>query len=121
MRDFNAKLFLYSALYLPKAWVAKLHHLLGFRIDEMVVLPILVRLLVLSAVVPKLVLNNQPAVEEQVDGVVQSGTTDAILVVLHPVIQRFDVEVAINGVNLLENGKPLRGLAEFVTMQIVSE
>ena len=64
MRDFNAQLFFYRPLYLKQAWVAKLHDGLRLQIDEMVVLAELVGALVLRAVVPKLVLDDQTAVEQ---------------------------------------------------------
>ena len=70
MRDFNAQMFLNRLLDFQQSWVAKLQHLLGFNVDEVVVLAELVGTLVLSAVVSKLVLDDQSAVQQQFDGVV---------------------------------------------------
>ena len=64
MCNLNAELFLDGTLDLKQAWVAKLHDSLRFQVDEMVVLAELVRALVLCAVVPELVLDDQTAVEQ---------------------------------------------------------
>ena len=70
MRDLHAKLLLDGALDFEQARVAKLHDLFRLKVDEMVVLAELVGALVLCAVVPELVLDDQGTIQEQVDGVV---------------------------------------------------
>ena len=70
MRNFNTQLFLNGALDLKQAWVAKLHDGLRLQVDEMVVLAELVGALVLRAVVPELVLDDQAAFEQQVDSII---------------------------------------------------
>ena len=112
MRNLNTQLFFNRPLDFKQAWVTKLHDALRFQIDEMVVLAELVGAFVLRTVVPKLVFDDQAAVEQQVDGVVQSGSADTVLVVFHAVIQRVDVEMPIGGVDFLQDGKTLRGLAQ---------
>ena len=87
MRNFHPQLFLNRALDFKQARVAKLHHGFRFQVDEMIVLAELVRAFVLRAVVPKLVLDDQPTVQQQVDGIIQGGATDAVLVVLHLVVE----------------------------------
>ena len=111
MRNLHAKLLLNRLLDFEKSWVAKLHHVLRLHVDEMVVLAELVGTLVLCAVVPKLVLDDQAAIQQQLDGVVKRGAADAIFVVLHLVIERVDVEVPICRIDFLEDGKTLGGLA----------
>ena len=87
----------------------------------MVVLAELVGAFILRAVVPKLVLDDQAAVEQEVDGVVECGTTDAVLVVFHLVVQRVDVKMSIGGVNLLEDGKTFWGLPQFPPLKVIDE
>ena len=70
VRDFHAELLLDRALYLQQARVAEFHDLFRLDVYEMVVLAELVGTLVLRAVVPKLVLDDQPAVQQQVDGII---------------------------------------------------
>ena len=70
MRDFHAELFLDRSLDFKQSWVAKLHDLFRFHIDEMVVLAELVGAFVLRAVVSELVLDDQSAVQQQVDGII---------------------------------------------------
>ena len=112
MRDFNAKLFLDRTLDFKQSRVAKLHHRFRLDVDEMVVLAELVRPLILCAVVPKLVLDDQAAVQQQVDGIVERGAANAVLVVFHLVVERVDVEVPVVRVNLLEDGETLRRLSK---------
>ena len=70
MRDLNAQLFFNGSLDFKQAWVAELHNLFCLQVDEMVVLAELVGTLVLCAIVPELVLDDQAAVQKQVDGVI---------------------------------------------------
>ena len=70
---------------------------------------------------PELVLDDQPAVQQQVDGVVKRGTTDAVLVVFHYVIQRVDVEMAVDGIDFFKDGETLWRFAQLATHQVVDE
>ena len=63
MGNLNTQLFLNRPLDFKQARVAKLHDGFRFDVDEMVVLAELVGTLILRAVVPKLVLDDQAAVE----------------------------------------------------------
>ena len=121
MCNLNAELFLNGTLDFKQPRVAKLHYRLRFDVNEMVVLTEFVRAFVLCAVVAKLVLDDQTAVQQQVDGVVQGGTTDAVLVVFHLVIERVDVEMPVGGVNLFEDGKTFRRLPQLPSLKIVDE
>ena len=112
MRNLNTQLFFYRPLDFKQARVTEFHDTLRLQIDEMVVLAELVGAFVLRTVVPKLVFDDQTAVEQQVDGVIQSGSADAVLVVFHAVIQRVDVEMPVSSVDFLEDGKSLRSLAQ---------
>ncbi len=70
MRNLHAELFLDRLLDFEKPWVAKLHHAFGVEVNEVVVLAELVGALVLRAVVPKLVLDDQAAVEQQFNRII---------------------------------------------------
>ena len=87
MRNLNTQLLFNGSLDFKQSWVAKLHDLFRLNVDEMVVLAELVRAFILRAVVPKLVLDDQPTVQKQVDGIVQGGPTDTVLVIPHPIVQ----------------------------------
>ena len=63
MRNLNAQLLFNRPLDFKQARVAKFHDGLRLQVDEMVVLAELVGALVLRAIVPKLVLDDQTAVE----------------------------------------------------------
>ena len=70
MRNLNTQLVLNGALDFKQTGVAKLHDLFRFHVDEMVVLAELVGAFVLRAVVSELVLDDQSAVQQQVDGII---------------------------------------------------
>ena len=70
MRNLHPQLLFYRFLDLQKARVAKLHDGFGFQVDEVVVLAELVGAFVLSAVVPKLVLDDKPTVQKEINGIV---------------------------------------------------
>ncbi len=70
MRNLNTQLLLNRPLDLQQSRVAKLHDGLRLQIDEMVVLTELVGAFVLRAVVPKLMLDDQAAVQEQIDSII---------------------------------------------------
>ena len=112
MRNLNTQLFFDRPLDFEQARVTEFHDTLRLQIDEMVVLAELVGAFVLRTVVSKLVFDDQTAVEQQVDSVIQSGSADAVLVVFHAVIQRVDVEMPVSSVDFLEDGKSLGSLAQ---------
>ena len=70
MRNLNTQLLLDRSLNLQQSRVAELHDAFRLQVDEMVVLAELVGSFVLRAVVPKLVLDDQTAVQEQVDSII---------------------------------------------------
>ena len=70
MRNLNTQLFFNRPLDFKQAWVAELHHRLRLQVNEMVVLAELVGAFVLRAVVPELVLDDQAAVQKQIDGII---------------------------------------------------
>ena len=87
MRNLNTQLFLNRSLDLQQTRVAELHDGFRLQIDKMVVLAELVGTFILCAVVAELVLDDQTAVQKQVNSVVQGGPADAVLVVFHLVVQ----------------------------------
>ena len=70
MRNLNTQLFFDRPLDFKQTRVAKFHDGFRFHVDEMVVLAELVGSFVLRAVVPKLVLDDQAAVQEQIDSII---------------------------------------------------
>ena len=70
MRNLNTQLLLNRPLDLKQSRVAKLHDGLRLQVDEMVVLTELVGAFVLRTVVPELMLDDQTAVEQQVDSII---------------------------------------------------
>ena len=70
MRNLNTQLFFDRPLDFKQTRVAEFHDGFRFHVDEMVVLAELVGTFILRAVVPKLVLDDQAAVEQKVNGII---------------------------------------------------
>ncbi len=121
MRDFHTQLPLDGLLDFQQSGIAVLHYLAGVEIHKMVVLAELVRTLVLCAVVAELVLDYQIAVQQQLDGVVQGGTAHTVFAVFHLVVEILDVEMPVGTVDLLQDGKTLRGLAKMMVVKVFGE
>lgn len=108
-------------LDLLDARVTELEHLATILTDEMVVLRILVRLLKIGNVLTELMLGHEFAVEQQFNGVVKRGSADAIILLLHLQVERFDVEMSDTRIDLSEDSEPLRGFPVSVLLQVVGE
>ncbi len=62
--------------------VAKLDHL-SIGKDNVVVVPVKIRFFVMGLVLPKLMFANQPAFQQEFNGIVEGSPTYAIVLVLH--------------------------------------
>ena len=109
MRDHYPQILFDGLLDFQQSGIAVLQHFSGVQIDEMVMLPELVRTFVLGAVVAELVFDHQIAVQEQLDGVVKGGSADTVFVVFHLVVQLLNVEMPMGGVYFLQDRISLRG------------
>ena len=70
MRNLNTQLLFNRPLDFKETRVTELHDGLRLQVDEMIVLAELVGALVLRTVVSKLMLDDQSAVEQEVDGII---------------------------------------------------
>ena len=89
------------------ARIAKFQNLTRVCEDDVVVLPDAVALFELSGFVAKLVPTHQPAVNQQLHGIVKRRPADPVVAALHVDIQRLHIEVPLEGIDLGQNGKPL--------------
>ncbi len=103
------------------ARIAELHHLAAFGADHVIVLAKAVRTLVLGLLRAELVFAHQPCLHQQVHGVVQGGPAHAVLRQFHTAVQLLDIEVAVQRVDLLQNGEALRCFAVPALLQVVAE
>ena len=118
MHDLDIEQFLERSLDLLDAGIAKLDDFTRVGEDDVVVLLDAVALLVLGDFFAKLVLADQIAIDEQLYRVVERRTADPVFLRLHGGKQRLDVEVPVEVVYLLQDGKALRGLAVAVLLEV---
>ena len=89
--------------------------------DEVVVGLGVVSALVLRLVLSELVLEDEPALEEQLYGVVERGAAYTIVLLLHEGVELLNVEMALTAVNLVEDGETLRCFAMPLGLEVFSE
>lgn len=109
--NFNAEYLFDGFFYRLDPRVAKLDHLSGIRHNDVVMLLVKIRLLVMALVLAKLVAAHQPAVQQQLYGVVERSAANAVVLVLHLDIQRLNVKMLLAVVYLLKNRVAFGGFA----------
>lgn len=108
-------------LYLLQARIAKFKNVLAILADEVVVLPVHIGFLVHGLVLTELMLGDQFAVEQHINGIVKRGATHLVLLAFHVVIQGLDIEVAINAVNFLQNGESLGCFTQVLFFEVIGK
>ena len=104
-----------------EVFVLKLRHLAALNANLMVVGVAVVALLILRRVA-ELMLDDQPRVDEQDDGIVEGSPADTeLFLVGHQRVERVDVEMAVNGVDGIKNGKAFGSLPMPVRIEIFGE
>lgn len=111
MVHIEAKYFAHGRLDLLDARVAELKDLLTVLADQVVVLLVRVRLLKAGQVLAELMTGDQLRFQQQVNGIIQGGATDAKPFILHADKKRFDIEVFVHRVDLLQDSEALRGFS----------
>ena len=106
---------------LLKVFVLKLDYFATLGTNHMMVGVAVVTLLILGGVA-KLVLDNQPGIDEQNNGIVKRGAAyPKVLVVGHKRIKRVDIKMSVNGINRVEYGIAFGRLAMSVRIKIFGE
>ena len=100
------------------AWITELNHFTGIGNDHVVVLLGSMRFFKLRDVLPELVFAHQITSQQQFDGVVQCGTGNAVILVLHLNVQGFDIEMSFVIVDFRKDGKTFRRFSVPVLLQI---
>lgn len=72
---------------LLNAWVTEFQYLSGIKIYQVIMLHAPVCPLKLGNVLAELVFDHQVAIQQQFNGIVQSGPADAVILILHENIQ----------------------------------
>ena len=101
--------------------IAELDHIAGIHFNQVVVLHAPVGLFELCNVLSELMLYHQAAIEEQLYGIVESGPADPVVFVLHEDVERLDIEMAVPGIDLIQDGITFGCFAVPLLLQIVSE
>jgi hypothetical protein len=107
--------------YLLKPGVAKFEYLAAVHTNEMVMVPVAVRLLIHGMIGTELMFGNQLALHQHIKRIVHGGAAHIAVIALHLQVQFFRIEVVFAIVNFLEDGKALRCLALLVIFKIGSK
>lgn len=101
--------------------IAKLEEFITIHADEMVVLPVTVRALVLGLIFTELVPYDQIAFQQQIERIIYSGATHPGLILPHSQEQLVRIEVIVVGIGLLQYSKSFRGLPLVALLQEPAE
>ena len=101
--------------------IAEFEQMIAVQADQMVVLPVAVRALVLRLLLAELVLDNQITLDEQVERIVDGCPTDADFLRLKSDVELVRIEMAGRPVHFLEDGKSLRSLPLASVLQEIAE
>jgi len=82
-------------------WITELYHFPGIGKDDVVMLSVKVRFLVLRLVLTELMFSDQSGIYQQVDGVIQGSSTYTIVLVLHDDVKRLDIKMFITIIYLM--------------------
>jgi len=102
--DLNIKNLLNGFFNRLDARVTKLNHLARVGHDDVVVILVKIRFLVMRLVLPKLVFADQCAIKQQFNGIVQGGAAHAIVLVFHFEVEMLNVKMVLAIVNFLKDG-----------------
>lgn len=101
--------------------VLKLRHLATLGTDLVVMRISIVAFFILGGGT-KLVLDDQPCIDQQNDGIVKGSPADTeILMICHERVERIDIEMAIDRIDRVEYGIAFGGLAMPVHIEILRE
>src|SRR5690349_22685296 len=121
VKDIEVKDLLHGRLNVLDARVAEFHHLMTIRADQVIMLFVSKRFLILGEVLSKLVFGYQVAFHQQIKGVVNRCTAHPIVLVLHADVKRLHIKMAAAGIDLLQDRVTLGGLPQLLIFQISSE
>jgi len=121
LNDREIQIFGCIVEYYLNAWIAKLYHLSAIGTNQMIMLFGFKSFFKLGNVFPKLVFNDQFAIEQQINGVVKCGTTDPVVLIFHGNIERLYIEMAVVRVDLIQYGISFGGFTVPIFFQIFCE
>lgn len=98
--------------------IAEFNNFMAIRADQVIVLLVPIRFLVLGQVLAKLMLAHEIAFHQQVEGIVNGGTANPVVLVLHADIERFHIKMTCPGINFLQDSVPLRRLPKRLVFQV---
>jgi len=90
--------------------VAELEELVTVDADEVIVLPVTEGSLELRLVLPELVADDEIALHQELERVVDGGATHAVAALLHAEVELVGIDVVVGCVNFLKYGKAFRRL-----------
>lgn len=119
--DLEVKNLTHHITHILDAWVTELVNVIAIEADQVVMLPETERPLEGRLFGAELVPNNQIALHQQVERIVDRGSAYSDFGRLEPFQQLVSVKMSINGINLVKNGESFRCLAQVALLQVADE
>lgn len=108
MQDIEMQELLYRILYILDARITELNHPVALGANEVIVLFITIGLLVLREVLSKLVFTYKVAFYKQIEGIVNCGPANPVILVFHADVERLYIEMTVARVDLFKYGITFR-------------
>jgi hypothetical protein len=103
------------------AGVTELYDLVAVGANQVIVLFIAIRFLVLRQILPKLMLAHQVAFYQQIERIVNGCPTHAVVLVFHTYVQGLNVKVAVARVDLFQDRVSLGRLSQLLVLKVSRE
>ncbi len=116
--DFNSKNVLQGRFDVLNSRIAEFQHFIAVGKDDVIVLLVLKCPFEQRGCLTKLMFAHQITVDQQIDGIVKRSPGNAVLLVFHPEVKRFDIEMPFVFIDFSKNGETLRRFAMLVKFQI---
>ncbi len=117
MQYFHTKMLFQCAFYLLYPWVAKFKDLTTVGANDVIMLFSSVALFVLSHILAKLVFSDEVTGYQEVYRIVQRSATNPIILLLHFVVERFNIKMFINRIYFIEYSKTFWRSAVTILLQ----
>jgi len=107
--------------YLIYPGVMKLEQDTCFSVYQVIMLSGLVCLLILRLAAAEFMSDHQLAVDQQLNGVVESSPRYAIMLVVHEIEKQFNIEMSVPRIDFIKDSESLRRLSHRMTTEILGK
>lgn len=98
--------------------ITKLEHMAAIHADQVVMISVSIGFFIHRMVLPELVLGDQFALHQHIQGIVNGGPADVVKIVFHLQIKLFRIKMVLPVIDLFKYGKTFWCFSLFVLFEI---